>query len=80
MFGFKGITSLHIFIISQIKTIIKYNLSIFCEYFKITPKEFFDEDIEHPVLIHEIVKESKNLDKQSLESILTLIKNIKNSF
>lgn len=48
-----------------------------CEYFKITPKDFFDENMEYPDLINEIVKESKNLDKKSLESILTLIKSIK---
>lgn len=48
-----------------------------CDYFKITPRDFFDEDTEYPKLISEIVKESKKLDKQSLESILTIIKNMK---
>ena len=47
-----------------------------CEYFKISPKDFFDEDSQYPYLIDEIVKESKKLDKQSLESILTIIKNM----
>ena len=48
-----------------------------CEYFKITPQEFFDEDTEHPKLIQDIIKESIKLNKQSLESLLTIIKNMK---
>ena len=47
-----------------------------CEYFKITPKEFFDEDNEYPRLIQDIINESKKLNKQSLESLLTIIKNM----
>ncbi len=47
-----------------------------CEYFKITPKDFFDEESEYPNIINEIVKEIKKLDKQSLESILMVIKNM----
>ena len=48
-----------------------------CEYFKITPKEFFDEGNEYPELIGDIVKESRKLNKQSLESLLAIIKNMK---
>ncbi len=48
-----------------------------CEYFKISPKEFFDEGVEYPELIQDIVKESRKLNKQSLESLLTIIKNMK---
>lgn len=48
-----------------------------CEYFKITPQEFFDEDTEYPKLIQDIIKESKKLNKQSLESLLTIINNMK---
>lgn len=48
-----------------------------CDYFKITPKEFFDDDIEYPILINEIIEESKRLDKNALESILNVIKNMR---
>lgn len=48
-----------------------------CEYFKITPQEFFNEGNENPKLIQEILEESKKLNKQSLESLLTIIKNMK---
>ena len=50
-----------------------------CEYFNITPKEFFDEENKNPQLIKNIEEECKNLDKQTLESILNLIKNINNN-
>lgn len=45
-----------------------------CEYFNISPKDFFDEDAEYPNLINEILKECKKLDKKSLEGILTVVK------
>ena len=48
-----------------------------CEHFKITPQEFFDEGNDYPNLIQEILKESRKLNKQSLESLLTIIKNMK---
>jgi len=48
-----------------------------CEYFKISPKDFFDEGTEHPELIQDILNESKKLNKQSLESLLNIIKNMK---
>lgn len=55
------------------------SLSMFlyiCEYFNITPKEFFDEDINYPHLIKEIVKECKKLNSKTLESLLTIIKSM----
>ena len=48
-----------------------------CEYFKITPQEFFDVENENSKLLQDILKESKKLNKQSLESLLTIIKNMK---
>ena len=48
-----------------------------CEYFKITPQEFFDVENENPKLLQDILKESKKLNKQSLESLLTIIRNMK---
>lgn len=47
-----------------------------CDFFKITPKEFFDEENEYPIPISEIAKECKKLDKSSLESILAVVKNM----
>ena len=47
-----------------------------CEYFHITPKEFFDEEVEYPVLIERMIQESKKLDADALESILGVMKNM----
>ena len=47
-----------------------------CEYFHITPKEFFDEEMEYPVLIERMIQESKKLDANALESILGVMKNM----
>lgn len=47
-----------------------------CEYFNISPKEFFDEESEQPILLDEIIKESKKLDKKSLESLLTIVQSM----
>lgn len=47
-----------------------------CEYFNITPQEFFDEDSEYPIILNEILKEAKKLDKKSLESLLTVVQSM----
>lgn len=48
-----------------------------CEYFGITPSEFFEEGNNYPDVINEIVTECKGLNRTALESILNLIKNMK---
>lgn len=48
-----------------------------CNYFNITLQEFFNENIEYPILINSIIEKSKGLDKQSLESVLTIMDNLK---
>lgn len=49
-----------------------------CEYFGISPKEFFDEKNNNPKLINDIVSELKNLSDSHLSSIFALIKNFNN--
>lgn len=48
-----------------------------CEYFGITPQEFFNEDNKYPSIVKDIAEECKSLNKKSLESILAVIKNMK---
>lgn len=50
---------------------------VICEYFKITPKEFFDKEVDSPKIYLELVNESKKLDEESLKSLLSIIKNMK---
>ena len=47
-----------------------------CEYFQITPHEFFNEDIEYPKILHDIMSGCSDLDKETLDSILVLINKI----
>ena len=47
-----------------------------CEYFNITPKEFFDDESEHPIILDEIIFECKKLDKKSLDGLLTVIQSM----
>jgi transcriptional regulator with XRE-family HTH domain len=48
-----------------------------CEYFKITPQEFFDEETKDPVQIKEIVTDLKTLDEKQIKNIHEIIKDIK---
>ncbi len=44
-----------------------------CEYFEITPAEFFSNDIENPVLVNKIVNSIKNMDDSNLTAILAIV-------
>lgn len=48
----------------------------FCDYFGITPSEFFDDNINYPLEYREIIKELNKLDKLELEQITSLLKTI----
>ena len=50
-----------------------------CEYFNITPQDFFSTDFEYPALIREIEKELFSLDDDTLMLLLELIKKLKKS-
>lgn len=47
-----------------------------CEYLKITPEEFFDRNITHPLLINETLAELEKMDSKQLEHILAISKDI----
>ena len=54
------------------------SMSVFfyiCDYLGVSPKEFFDEDINNPKLIKDINSELKTLNDEQLSVIYTLIKN-----
>ena len=50
-----------------------------CEYFQITPGEFFDEGIQEPIKINKIIKELKMLDDAQLDVILAVIGGLRHS-
>ena len=48
-----------------------------CDYFNITPAEFFDIKHSHPEMVSVVEKEIESLDDEDLSLILSLIKRIK---
>ena len=47
-----------------------------CEYFGVTPKEFFDFDNENPKLMQELTDELRKLDYRETAHILEIVKDI----
>ena len=48
-----------------------------CEYFNITPKEFFDQESKNPELINELVSISNGLSNDDLLVLISKAKRIK---
>ncbi len=47
-----------------------------CDYFKISPKDFFDTENKNPQKITELVKELNKLDKNQLMHISEIVKGL----
>ncbi len=47
-----------------------------CEELGVTLSDFFEEDNQHPFLVNEIHELSKKLSKSSLESVISVMKNL----
>jgi len=47
-----------------------------CDYLKITPKEFFDEESKQPAELIELIGELKQLDENAFASISAVVKEI----
>ena len=47
-----------------------------CEYLKISPEEFFDRNITHPLLVNETLAELEKMDNSQLEHILAITRDI----
>lgn len=48
-----------------------------CEYFDITPKEFFDDGINNPALMQAVINDLNTLDEKLITNIHEIIKHIK---
>ena len=44
-----------------------------CDYFEITPSEFFEKDVKHPHLLRQIVDDLNNLSSEDLSHIQYVI-------
>ena len=51
-------------------------LFVICEYFQITPQEFFDEGNAYPDRLREFIREAKKLDLKELDHILEIMKGL----
>lgn len=47
-----------------------------CEYFAITPQQFFDEENNYPLEIADLIKDIKKLDEEALKHISGLVKEL----
>lgn len=54
-----------------------HGLMYICEYFGITPSEFFDETIAAPVKVREILTEVEQLSPEQIDHLLLLIRDLK---
>jgi len=48
-----------------------------CEYFKISPKDFFDIDADNPEKLNEITSDLKSLTPEQLSNIAGIVKDLK---
>lgn len=48
-----------------------------CEYLGVTPKEFFDDEMSHPALIHQAVNIMKTMDEEDLKAVVGLLNRFK---
>lgn len=55
-----------------------YEFLYLCDYFGITPQEFFDESIEQPVLLQQVISDAKDLNDEDLQLIADLTHRLKN--
>ena len=51
-----------------------------CEYFGITPQQFFDDGNAYPVQLADLVEDMKKLDAASLEHIAAIVKEMVEQF
>lgn len=56
------------------------SMSVFfsiCDYFEITPKEFFDSKSTNPVKEYELLNAAKGLSNSQLDNLIAIIKDLK---
>lgn len=48
-----------------------------CEYFNITPKEFFDDEVKDPEALREVIEDLKYLDEEAFKNVAGIIKGLR---
>lgn len=49
---------------------------VICDYFGLTPQQFFDESAQNPVLLQQALDGMKNLDQGDLQMVVQLIERL----
>ena len=49
---------------------------VICDYFDITPQQFFDDTTQHPDLVQQVLDGIKQLEKEDLLLLLNLIERL----
>ena len=48
-----------------------------CDYFNISPKEFFDDGIKNPEKFNELIRDLKSLDGEQLAGVVAIVKSMR---
>lgn len=48
-----------------------------CEYLRVTPKDFFDDGIQDPVRLRELIEDLQGLSPTQLEHVAAIVKELK---
>lgn len=48
-----------------------------CDYFNITPKDFFDDKLENPILLNNIINDLKDLSEKDLLAIKAITERLR---
>ena len=48
-----------------------------CEYLGVTPKQFFDEDIQEPTLLNELILLTKNMSEEDISILVNTARRLK---
>jgi transcriptional regulator with XRE-family HTH domain len=55
------------------------DFGIICKYFGISPKDFFDIEVENPSLVNQIIEESRSADDNALNAVLGVLNVLKSN-
>lgn len=50
-----------------------------CDYFRITPQEFFDDGKDNPVITAEVIRKIEGMSEENIIFILSVINKISNT-
>lgn len=48
-----------------------------CDYLEITPKEFFDTEMNEPALVHELIEKIKGMSEDDLKVLISVVDKMK---